>query len=225
MNLSDNSLKVEAQECEHNLKEISSDNFNKELIMTKIWFVALLSLLTSCVANKSFSPSPAIVTPRLGFLGQDTMMVSFFDSRSDQQYSENIKIEIVNNLKRTYPSCKVLILADEYFAKPSGNNIYLKINIMGYNSGFGIKTTSGIGIINGVPFSFSGVSDGKWNGIVGFIAVLYDNRDGEQKFSANISHVITKPNVGGYRTARNVLQDSFQSAMNSLVIFIDQSLL
>jgi len=197
----------------------------KELIMRKMWFVGLVSLLIGCATNKSFAPSPTFVTARSGFLEQETITVSFFDSRIDQQFSENIKIEIANHLKGTYPSCKLLFLDDEYFSKPSGRNIYLKINIMGYNAGFGIKTTTGIGLINGVPFAFNGVSDGKWNGIVGFTAVLYDNRNGEQKFSANISHVITKPNVGGYRTAQGALQDSFQSAMNSLVTFIDQSLL
>lgn len=193
--------------------------------MRKIWIVGFLSLLIGCATNKSFAPSPTHVTARTGFLDQETIIVSFFDSRIDQQYSDNIKTEIANHLKGSYPSCNLLFSDDEYFSKPSGRDAYLKINIMGYNAGFGVKTTTGIGVINGVPFAFNGVSDGKWNGIVGFTTVLYDNRSEAQKFSADISQVVTKPNVGGYRTAQSALQESFQSAMNSLVTFIDQSML
>ena len=193
--------------------------------MRKIWSLSFLLLLIGCATNKSFSPSQTFVTPRLGFLNKESMTISFFDSRVDQQYSENIKSEIVNHLKRTYPSCLLLLLDDEYFSKPSDNNIHLKINIMGYNAGFGLKTTSGIGSINGKPFTFSGVSDGKWNGITGFTVILYDNRNGENKYTTNISKVINKANIGGYKTAQKSLQESFNFALNALVSFIDQSLL
>ncbi|MBC8180043.1 hypothetical protein H8E88_02860 [candidate division KSB1 bacterium] len=194
--------------------------------MNKNWVLCMLIIVIGCATNKSFSPTQTFVSPRSGFLKQETMTVSFFDSRLDRQYSESIKSAVISHLNRTYPSIQIILLDDEeYFSKPSVNSIHLKINIMGYNAGFGLKTTSGIGLINGKPFTFSGVSDGKWNGITGFTVILYDNRSGEKKYSKNIAQVISKPNVGGYKTAQKSLQDSFQSAMNSLVTFIDQSLL
>lgn len=189
------------------------------------WSIALI-LLVSCATNKTYTPTETSTTPRIGFLSSEQIDVVFFDSRTEKEQSEEVKSSIVDHLVKTYPDARFQKLDDsEYFSTPENGNITLKINIAGYNAGFGVESTSGIGSINGQPFVFSGVSDGQWNGLTGFAVMLYDYREGEERYSNEISEVEFRPNVGGYATARAALQTSFQNVMNRLTSFLDQSLM
>jgi len=180
----------------------------------------------SCATSKIYAPSETSTTPRTGFLTNEQIDVIFFDSRTEKEQSEEIKNSIVDHLRKTYPDARFQKLDDsEYFATAERGKITLKINIAGYNAGFGVESTSGIGSINGQPFVFSGVSDGRWNGLTGIAVMLYDYRDGEERYSNEISDVESRPNVGGYSTARAALQTSFQNVMNGLASFIDQNLI
>lgn len=183
-------------------------------------------LLISCATSKTYAPSQTNTTPRSGFLKNEEIDVVFFDSRSEKEKSKEVQNSILSYLHKTYPSTSFQRLENsKYFSSPSENKITLKINLAGYNAGFGVKSTSGIGTINGQPFVFNGVSDGKWNGLTGIQVNLYDYRSGEKKYSKKISDVVSKPNTGGYSTARKALQTSFQNVMNSLASFLDQSLM
>jgi len=194
--------------------------------MLKISLSFSLILLISCATNKTYAPSQTSTTPRTGFLVSDQIDVVFFDSRSEKDASAEVQNSILEHLRRTYPSANFQkINSSEYFSSPENGKITLKINVAGYNAGFGVESTSGIGSINGQPFVFSGVADGKWNGLTGLGVMLYDYRDGEDKYTKEISDVVSKPNTGGYSTARNALQSSFQNVMNGLASFLDQSLM
>lgn len=190
-----------------------------------IWSLPIL-LMVSCATSKTYAPSQTSTTPRTGFLENEQIDVVFFDSRSEKDESAEVQNSILEHLKKTYPAANFQkINSSEYFSSPDNGKITLKINIAGYNAGFGVESTSGIGSINGQPFVFSGVSDGKWNGLTGLGVNFYDYRNGEDKFSKEISDVVFKPNTGGYSTARNALQTSFQNVMKGLASFIDQSLM
>lgn len=192
---------------------------------TICWSFSLL-LMFSCATSKTYAPSQTSTTPRSGFLENERIDVVFFDSRSEKDASAKVQNSILEHLEKTYPAANFQkINSSEYFSSPENGKITLKINVAGYNAGFGVESTSGIGSINGQPFVFSGVADGKWNGLTGLGVILYDYRDGEDKYTKEISDVVSKPNTGGYSTARNALQSSFQNVMNSLASFLDQSLM
>ena len=189
------------------------------------WSLSIL-FLVSCATSKTYAPSQTNTTPRNGFLENEKIDVVFFDSRSEKQKSKEVQNSILSYLNKTYPSASFQKLDNsEYFSSPSEDKITIKMNLAGYNAGFGVESTSGIGTINGQPFVFNGVSDGKWNGLTGIQVNLYDYRSGEKKYSSKISDVVSKPNTGGYSTARKALQTSFQNVMNSLASFLDQSLM
>jgi hypothetical protein len=183
-------------------------------------------LLISCATSKTYAPSQTNTTPRSGFLENEEIDVVFFDSRSEKEKSKEVQNSILSYLNNTYPSASFQRLENsKYFSSPSEDKITIKINLAGYNAGFGVESTSGIGTINGQPFVFNGVSDGKWNGLTGIQVNLYDYRSGEKKYSRKISDVVSKPNTGGYSTARKALQTSFQNVMNSFASFLDQNLM
>ncbi len=194
----------------------------------KICSVVSIFLFVSCATSKTYAPSQTSTTPRSGFLKNERIDVVFFDSRSEKDASLEVQNSILEHLRKTYPAANFQkINSSEYFSSPENSKITLKINVAGYNAGFGVESTSGIGSINGQPFvfRFSGVADGKWNGLTGLGVMLYDYRDGEDKYSKEISDVVSKPNTGGYSTARSALQSSFQNVMNGLASFLDQSLM
>jgi len=183
-------------------------------------------LFVSCSTSKTYAPSETSTTPRAGFLVNQQIDIVFFDSRTKKAQSEEVKKSIVDHLRKTYPGARFQKLDNsEYFATPESGKVTIKINIAGYNAGFGVESTSGIGMINGQPFVFSGVSDGQWNGLTGIAVMLYDYREGEERYSNEISDVESRPNVGGYATARAALQTSFQNVMLGLASFIDQNLM
>ena len=192
--------------------------------MKKILCILLAALLTSCATTKSFPPTTTSTTPRSGFLNNQNINLLFFDSRVDKSFSNEIQTSIMQHLKESYPSAN-FNLSNDFFADPDSNKITIKITIAGYAAGFGVKSTSGIGMINGKLFYFAGVADGMWNGLTGIGVNLYDYRKGEKKQSTTLSQVITKPNMGGYSTAKNALRISFQSVMDQLCAFIDQTLM
>lgn len=191
-----------------------------------IGHLSFLCFLISCATSKTYAPSETSTTPRIGFLADEEIDVSFFDSRTKINQSLEVQNSIIDQLQKTYPDANFRKLDDsEYFSTPVNGKINIKINIAGYNAGFGVNSTSGIGSINGQPFVFSGVSDGEWNGLTGIAVLLYDYRSREARYTTKISDVESRPNVGGYSTARAALQASFQNVMNRLTSFIDQNLM
>lgn len=194
--------------------------------LLKLSSIVSIFLFVSCATSKTYAPSETTTTPRNGFLANEQIDIVFFDSRTEKDQSVEVQNSILNHLRKTYPDANFHKLnSSEYFSSPEKGKITLKINTAGYNAGFGVESTSGIGSINGQPFVFSGVADGKWNGLTGLGVMLYDYRDGENKYTKEISDVVSKPNTGGYSTARNALQEAFQNAMNGVASFLDQSLM
>lgn len=110
--------------------------------------ILLIILLVICATNKTYAPTQTSTTPRTGFLENEQINVVLFDSRTDKNQSEEIQQSIFDHIERTYPEAVVQRLNNsEYFSSPSNHAITLKINIAGYNAGFGVETTSGAGTI------------------------------------------------------------------------------
>lgn len=173
-----------------------------------------------------------IPTPRIDFLSESEIDLVIFDSRIITPKS---KIEcnaqtIMKNLseliKLTYPSARINSLkTDDYFKNPEKNKITIKIMISAYHAAFGGDVKVGIGSVGG-KFSWGIFPEGKWNAVTGYTVFIYDYTNGEKnKMTEEIGKVVSRPNTGGYRTAKNILNKAYIEANQELFSFIDRSLM
>ncbi|OBX25266.1 hypothetical protein LX77_02960 [Gelidibacter algens] len=173
-----------------------------------------------------------IPTPRSEFLADSDIDLVIFDGRI---MTSNSKIEctsqtIKNNLSElirlTYPSAQINLLeTDKYFENAKKNKITIKITISAYHAAFGGDVKLGIGSVGG-QFSWGIFPEGKWNATTGYSIKIYDYRDiNDNKFSKEIGKIVSRPNTGGYRTAKNILNNSYIEANQELFSFIDNSLM
>jgi len=190
----------------------------------KLILLIFTLIFTGCSTYKVFKPQNTNFTARQGFLSGETVYYSFFDSREDKSYSNELKSKIFKHLQNSYPSANIK-KKPNYFEDPTNGNITIKVNLFGYSAGFGSKVTNGIGTINGKTYTFSSIEGGRWNGVTGFLVNLYDYRNSSMKKSSVIKDVETYPNTFGYATAKKALNESFEKTLNQLSRFIDQSLM
>ncbi len=201
--------------------------------MKKITFLALLMIV---ITHSTFSQKmyvwcqkEQLSTPRKGFLINETINLIVFDGR---MLTSKSKIEcssevVTNNLaqliKQTYPSAKINILkSEEYYKKSEDSLITIKVAISAYHAAFGANVTIGIGSVGG-SFSWGAVPKGKWNAVTGYSVNLYDYRKGNHiKKTKNIGKIASRPNTGGYRTAKNILNRTYLEANQELLFFIDE---
>ncbi|MBA6151639.1 hypothetical protein [Gelidibacter maritimus] len=173
-----------------------------------------------------------IPVPRIEFLTNSEIDLVVFDGRI---LTKNSKIEcdsqtIINSLadliKSTYPSARINLLeTDKYFRNSEKNKITIKIMISAYHAAFGGDVKIGIGNVAG-QFSWGVFPEGKWNATTGYSIKIYDYRNNEEnKFSKEIGKIVSRPNTGGYRTAKNILNNSYIQANQELLFFIDNSLM
>lgn len=173
-----------------------------------------------------------IPVPRIEFLADSEIDLIIFDGRV---LTKNSKIECdsqttINSLSEllrlTYPSAQINLLeTNKYFKNPDKNKITIKIMISAYHAAFGGDVKVGIGNVAG-QFSWGVFPEGKWNAITGYSIKIYDYRDNlENIFSKEIGEIVSRPNTGGYRTAKNILNSSYIQANQKLFSFIDISLM
>lgn len=173
-----------------------------------------------------------IPVPRIEFLANSEINLVLFDGRI---LTEKSKIECdsqttIKNLseliRSTYPSAKINVLeTDQYFKNPEKNKITVKIMISAYHAAFGGDVKIGIGNMGG-QFSWGIFPEGKWNATTGYSIKIYDYKNNaENKFSIEIGKIVSRPNTGGYRTAKNILNSSYIQANQELFSFIDNSLM
>ena len=81
----------------------------------------------------------------------------------------------------------------------------------------------GIGSVGG-NFSYGVFPEGKWNAITAYAVKIYDNRNNsETKKTKDIYKIASKPNSGGYTTAKNILNTTYIEANQELLFFIDET--
>ncbi len=173
-----------------------------------------------------------IPTPRNGFLENTEIDLVLFDSRTITEKSkiECTSQEVINELiyliKKTYPSAIFNILeSDKFYQNPQPNKLTIKIAISAYQAAFGADVKIGIGSIGG-KFSWGIFPEGEWNAITGYSVLIYDySNDEKVKMTEEIGKVASRPNTGGYRTAKNMLNKAYIEANQELFSFIDRSLM
>lgn len=193
---------------------------------TFLLIVALSVTSFGCATKKVYVPKQMAVSPRIGFLNKDVVDLAIFDGRVDKERSAELISQFANQIIKTYPSANFnLVDESRFYSDVQPNRITIKIAIAAYSSGFGSNITVGIGSVGG-QLSYGIIPEGKWNGITGFSINIYDYRKNvATKFTKEIGKLVSKPNLGGYKTAKSALDESYQTAMQELLFFIDNSLM
>lgn len=173
-------------------------------------------------------PKEQMVPQRKGFLANQKIDLVVFDARTLTPKSkiECESKEITNNIaqliKQTYPSALINILPSEnYYQNPKDGIITIKVSISAYHAAFGANVKVGIGSIGG-DFSWGVIPEGKWNAVTGYNIKIYDYRsENKKKGNHNIGKLASRPNTGGYRTAKNILNITYLEANQELFSYID----
>ena len=200
---------------------------------TKTLLIIVLLLTTSSLfAQKLYiwCPEDQIPTPRQGFLEKDTIDLVVFDGRILTAKSriectpENTISQLTEFIKMSYPSAIVNVTnTNLYYKDPLNNRITIKIGISAYHAAFGADVKIGIGSVGG-NFSYGIFPEGKWNAITAYAVKLYDYRNNSDlKKTKDIYKIASKPNMGGYKTAKNILNTTYIEANQELLFFIDET--
>jgi len=199
---------------------------------TKLILILLLLLSGNLFAQKLYvwCPKDQIPTPRQGFLEKDTIDLAIFDGRILTEKSkvectpENTILQLADFIKKTYPSAVINLLnSNLYYKDPIKNRITIKLGISAYHAAFGADIKVGIGSVGG-NFSYGIFPSGKWNAVTAYAVKIYDYRKGaEVKKTKDIYKIESKPNMGGYTTAKNILNTTYIEANQELLFFIDES--
>lgn len=170
-----------------------------------------------------------IPTPREGFMADNEINLVIFDGRTMTPKSrikcssESITDNLAQLIKETYPSAKVNVLpGSAYYEKPKDGVITVKIAISAYHAAFGANVKVGIGNIGG-NFSWGAMPEGRWNAVTGYSVRVYDYRNGlEITNNKTIGKIASRPNTGGFRTAKNILNSTYINANQDMFFFIDE---
>ena len=198
----------------------------------KLSLIVLILITTNLFAQKLYvwCPKEQMPKPRPGFLEKDTMDLVVFDGRilteksKVECTSENTISQLTEFIKMTYPSAVVNILSsNQYYKDPIKNRITIKIGISAYHAAFGADVKVGIGSVGG-NFSYGVFPEGKWNAVTGYALKIYDFRNNsEMKKTKEIYKIASKPNMGGYITAKNILNTTYIEANQEMLFFIDET--
>ncbi len=193
---------------------------------TKTLLIALLLTTSNLFAQKLYvwCPKDQIPTPRQGFLEKDTIDLVVFDGRiltaksKIECTSEKTISQLTEFIKMTYPSAKINVLNSTlYYKDPIKNRITIKIGISAYHAAFGADVKVGIGSVGG-KFSYGVIPEGKWNAVTAYAVKIYDYRNSSDvKKTKDIYIIASKPNMGGYITAKNILNTTYIEANQELL--------
>jgi len=200
----------------------------------RLLLITLILTTGNLFAQKLYvwCPKEQTAIPRQGFLEKDTIDLVVFDGRilTPKSKIECTPEETINKLtgfiRQTYPSTTINILnSNQYYKDPARKRITVKIGISAYHAAFGADVKVGLGSVGG-NFSYGIFPQGKWNAITAYAVKIYDYRNGtEIKKVKDISKIASRPNTGGYITARNILNSSFIEANQDMLFFIDETLM
>ena len=198
---------------------------------TKLILMILFLITNSLFAQKLYvwCPKEQIPNPRHGFLKNDTIDLVVFDGRlltkrsKVKCTSENTITELTEYIKHTYSAAVINIISStQYYNDPVNDRITIKIGISAYHAAFGADVKVGIGSVGG-NFSYGFFPEGKWNAITAYAVKIYDYRNNqEMRMSKEICKIASKPNMGGYITAKNILNTTYMEANQEMLFFIDE---
>lgn len=198
--------------------------------MKKILLVFLLMICTNTFAQKLYvwPPKNEIPSPRPLFQKNDTINLSIFDGRTLTKKSkiecssEELINSITNFIKIAYPNAYINAIPPQYYYKEAKENVItIKIGVSAYHAAFGSDIKIGIGNLGG-NFSYGIFPEGKWNALTTLHVKIYDYRNNNKTIKETIiSKEASKPNIGGYRTAKNILNTTYLNANTDMLFFID----
>jgi len=168
------------------------------------------------------------IKPRVDLRKNDTINVVFFDGRSIppknkiECSSEQIIQTLFSQLKATYPSVIwVQRPESDYYKKNlASKSVFIKIGIAAYHAGFGTDISGGIGMVGG-HFSTMVFPKGQWNAITSYYVQIFV---GEKTTTKEISNISGKSNMWGYKSARNALNECYNTSTGELLFFLDEQL-
>lgn len=194
--------------------------------------ISMLALTSNSFGQKLYvwCPKEQLASPRQGFLQNDTIDLAIFDGRILTEKSKvectsaNTIVELQKMLKQNYPSAFFNALStNDYYKDPKPNRITFKIGISAYHAAFGSDIKVGIGSVGG-NFSYGVIPEGKWNGMTAYSVKIYDYRNNREiKKTKDISKISSKPNMWGYKTAKDCLNISYVEANQEMLFFIDET--
>ncbi|MFV0156451.1 hypothetical protein OBK03_11835 [Empedobacter falsenii] len=134
--------------------------------------------------------------------------------------------KLFNDIKKVYPSALVNIKGKEdYYSNPKKGIITIKIGISAFHSAFGTEVNTGIGVMGG-NLNYSIFPSGKWNAVTNYYVKIYDERNNaNSKYEKEILKVASKSNTGGYGSAKKILFQTYNEAIQDLLFFLDNSLM
>ncbi|HZY80505.1 MAG TPA: hypothetical protein VFE50_13350 [Cyclobacteriaceae bacterium] len=199
--------------------------------------LALLFLLPLCTSNVLsqklyvWCPNDPEVVARKGLLENEEVNLVIFDGRlltknSKIECSDEETVRIIGEfVKKAYPSSKInLIETSEYFKDAISGRITIKVAVAAYHAAFGADLSIGIGSI-GEKLTWGVIPEGKWNAATGYYVQIYDYRNEENKLKSvrEITRLASKSNLGGYTTAKKILNQTYLEANQDLLFFIDNT--
>ncbi|MVZ60920.1 hypothetical protein [Sphingobacterium humi] len=129
---------------------------------------------------------------------------------------KEIKSFIESSVARSFPKSNFLILDSTY---NNATHRLIRISIVSYHAGFGTEISTGIGSVGG-SLSTMVFPSGKWNALTSLNCETIDNGTKESK---ELTSIVSKDNLWGHSTSRRALEESYNSAMNQLLMFIELS--
>lgn len=158
----------------------------------------------------------------------DTVDVVVFDGRNIPSSSkvecssEELVSIVIDGIQQVYSGATFNVLDKVKYYKPSADNhITIKVGIAAYHAGFGADVDVAIGSVGG-NFAYGVSAKGKWNAVTSFYLRIFDKRGGEeQEFEREILSQDSKPNTGGYITAKKALNTTYMNAFSQLCSAID----
>lgn len=186
----------------------------------------LIVISSSSFAQKKiyqWRPPDAIFAVRDDMTLGDTVYINVIDrSIKPKKIVSNTDFEEISEyissaVSHSFPNTQ-FILPDSTYLKGSGTLI--KITVMTYHAGFGTEISAGIGSMGG-SLGTMVFPRGKWNAVTSFRCEIeqYGSKVGE--VFANIS---SKDNLWGYSTSRRALEESYNSTMNEVLMFIESNI-
>lgn len=203
--------------------------------MKRLFFIIISIIVAVCVqAQKLYVWEPRMqeIKPRPFFEEKDTIDLVIFDGRiiTKQSHvkcsSEEVVGHIENDIMQAYRGATfVKHGTSDYNKSPYDNHITIKIGISAYHAGFGSDVDIAIGSVGG-QFAYGISPKGKWNALTSLFVRVYDKRESQnKKKTKEIIHRASKPNMWGYSTAKNILNDTYIQAINELFFTIDDALM
>lgn len=159
---------------------------------------------------------------RKGFLAGDTIQLIVLDGRRITDDFGKVPQFFSLVLHDAYPDAVIILGADSLFYTPArAGAITVRVQVLGYNKGFGIEAGAGIGAVGGTVIPLV-LPQGKWNGATALAITTFDKRIGrDSKQITTISKVVSKANTWGSRSGTQAMHESLSEAANALLNYLD----